>query len=110
MRRAAPLSALLVALVAAAGVAACQGCHGNLPPSSSGGVAEGPQKPTIRLYVVSTVAGAMLGALVMQSLQSGMVLMGLDTPLQNIVVGLVLVVAVWLDRLYRSRTLKGSAA
>jgi D-xylose transport system permease protein len=50
----------------------------------------------------------MLGALVMQSLQSGMVLMGLDTPLQNIVVGLVLVVAVWLDRLYRSRTLKGS--
>ena len=59
---------------------------------------------------LGTVAGAMLGALVMQSLQSGMVLMGLDTPLQNIVVGLVLVVAVWLDRLYRSRTLKGSAA
>jgi D-xylose transport system permease protein len=59
---------------------------------------------------LGTVAGAMLGALVMQSLQSGMVLMGLDTPLQNIVVGLVLVVAVWLDRLYRSRTLKGSTA
>ena len=36
---------------------------------------------------LGTVAGAMLGALVMQSLQSGMVLMGLDTPLQNIVVG-----------------------
>ena len=59
---------------------------------------------------LGTVAGAMLGALVMQSLQSGMVLMGLDTPLQNIVVGLVLVVAVWLDRLYRSRALKGAAA
>jgi len=59
---------------------------------------------------LGTVAGAILGALVMQSLQSGMVLMGLDTPLQNIVVGLVLVVAVWLDRLYRSRTLKGAAA
>jgi D-xylose transport system permease protein len=58
---------------------------------------------------LGTVAGAMLGALVMQSLQSGMVLMGLDTPLQNIVVGIVLVVAVWLDRLYRSRTLKGAA-
>jgi len=58
---------------------------------------------------LGTVAGAMLGALVMQSLQSGMVLMGLDTPLQNIVVGVVLVVAVWLDRLYRSRTLKGAA-
>lgn len=50
-----------------------------------------------------TVAGAMLGAVVMQSLQSGMVLMGLDTPLQNIVVGLVLVFAVWLDTLYRAR-------
>jgi D-xylose transport system permease protein len=58
---------------------------------------------------LGTVAGAMLGALVMQSLQSGMVLMGLDTPLQNIVVGLVLVVAVWLDRLYRSRTLRDAA-
>lgn len=59
---------------------------------------------------LGSVAGAMLGALVMQSLQSGMILMGLDTPLQNIVVGLVLVIAVWLDRLYRSRTLKGSTA
>jgi len=52
---------------------------------------------------VGTIAGAMLGALVMQSLQSGMVLIGVDTPLQNIVVGLVLVVAVWLDGLYRKR-------
>nr|WP_244595602.1 sugar ABC transporter permease [Bosea lathyri] len=52
---------------------------------------------------VGTIAGAMLGALVMQSLQSGMVLIGVDTPLQNIVVGFVLVVAVWLDGLYRKR-------
>lgn len=52
---------------------------------------------------VGTIAGAMLGALVMQSLQSGMVLIGVDTPLQNIVVGLVLVLAVWLDGLYRKR-------
>jgi D-xylose transport system permease protein len=50
-----------------------------------------------------TIAGAMLGAVVMQSLQSGMVLMGVDSPLQNIVVGIVLVLAVWLDTLYRSR-------
>ncbi|WP_274627616.1 sugar ABC transporter permease [Arvimicrobium flavum] len=50
-----------------------------------------------------TIAGAMLGALLMQSLQSGMVLLGIDTPLQNIVVGLVLVVAVWLDTVYRKR-------
>jgi len=52
---------------------------------------------------VGTIAGAMLGALVMQSLQSGMVLMGMDTPLQNIVVGIVLVLAVWLDTVYRRR-------
>ncbi len=52
---------------------------------------------------VGTVAGAMLGAVLMQSLQSGMVLLGVDTPLQNIVVGAVLVVAVWLDILYRRR-------
>jgi D-xylose transport system permease protein len=52
---------------------------------------------------VGTVAGAMLGAVLMQSLQSGMVLLGLDTPLQNIVVGAVLVVAVWLDTMYRRR-------
>jgi len=53
---------------------------------------------------VGTIAGAMLGALVMQSLQSGMVLVGLDAPLQNIVVGLVLVVAVGIDSVYRRRT------
>ncbi|MFN3483789.1 MAG: sugar ABC transporter permease, partial [Rhabdaerophilum calidifontis] len=52
---------------------------------------------------VGTIVGAMLGALVMQSLQSGMVLLGVDTPLQNIVVGIVLVTAVWLDTLYRRR-------
>ncbi|TCU17024.1 sugar ABC transporter permease [Rhizobium sullae] len=50
-----------------------------------------------------TIAGAMLGALVMQSLQSGMVLLGIDSPFQRIVVGAVLVVAVWLDTVYRAR-------
>jgi D-xylose transport system permease protein len=50
-----------------------------------------------------TVSGAMLGAVLMQSLQSGMVLLGVDTPLQNIVVGIVLVGAVWLDTIYRRR-------
>jgi D-xylose transport system permease protein len=53
---------------------------------------------------VGTVAGAMLGAILMQSLQSGMVLLGVDTPVQNIVVGAVLVLAVGLDTLYRRRT------
>jgi D-xylose transport system permease protein len=52
---------------------------------------------------VGTVAGAMLGAVLMQSLQSGMVLLGVDTPLQNIVVGAVLVIAVGIDTAYRRR-------
>jgi D-xylose transport system permease protein len=52
---------------------------------------------------IGTVPGAILGALVMQSLQSGMVLMGIDAPMQNIVVGMVLVLAVGIDTLYRSR-------
>ncbi|MGH1350130.1 MAG: sugar ABC transporter permease [Methyloligellaceae bacterium] len=50
-----------------------------------------------------TIVGAMIGAVVMQSLQSGMVLLGIDTPFQNIVVGLVLVIAVWLDTVYKDR-------
>jgi D-xylose transport system permease protein len=48
-----------------------------------------------------TVAGAVLGALVMQSLQSGMGLLNVETTLQNIVIGIVLVIAVWGDTLYR---------
>jgi D-xylose transport system permease protein len=32
-----------------------------------------------------------------------MVLLGVDTPLQSIVVGAVLVLAVWLDNVYRRR-------
>ena len=53
---------------------------------------------------VGTVPGAILGALVMQSLQSGMVLMGIDAPLQDIVVGIVLVAAVAVDTIYRRRS------
>jgi len=52
---------------------------------------------------VGTIPGAILGALVMQSLVSGMVLLGLDAPLQDIIVGIVLVVAVALDSWYRRR-------
>ena len=39
----------------------------------------------------------------MQSLKNGMVLLGLDTPLQNIVIGLVLVIAVFIDTIYQRR-------
>jgi len=52
---------------------------------------------------VGTIVGAVLGALVMQSLQSGMVLIGFDAPLQNMVVGVVLVLAVYIDTVYRKR-------
>lgn len=54
---------------------------------------------------IGTIPGAVLGALVMQSLQSGMVLLGVDAPLQDIVVGIVLVGAVALDSVYRRRTI-----
>ena len=50
---------------------------------------------------IGTVFGAVIGAVIMQSLESGMVLMGIPTPLQKIVVGVVLVLAVWVDVMYR---------
>ena len=53
---------------------------------------------------IGTIYGAILGALIMQSLQSGMAMVGVDAPFQNIVVGTVLVLAVWLDIIYRRRT------
>ncbi len=51
-----------------------------------------------------TIYGAILGALIMQSLQSGMAMVGVEAPYQNIVVGIVLVLAVYVDILYRKRT------
>jgi len=55
---------------------------------------------------VGTIAGAVLGAVVMQSLQSGMALVGVDSPTQDVIVGIVLVGAVWLDGAVRRRTAK----
>lgn len=52
---------------------------------------------------LGTIRGAILGALIMQSLQSGMAMVGVDAPFQNIVVGAVLVIAVLVDILYRKR-------
>ena len=52
---------------------------------------------------IGTIYGAMLGALVMQSLQSGMTLLNFDTAVRDMVVGFVLVFAVFLDQLYRRR-------
>jgi len=53
---------------------------------------------------IGTIYGAILGAVVMQSLQTGMVLIGFDAAMQQMVVGIVLVLAVFLDTLYRRRS------
>jgi D-xylose transport system permease protein len=53
---------------------------------------------------IGTIPGAVLGAVVMQSLRSGMVLLRVDSPIQDIVVGTVLVLAVGLDSVIRRRT------
>ena len=52
-----------------------------------------------------TISGAIVGAVFMQSLQSGMILLGLPTPMQNVVIGLVLILAVWIDTSYQRRRL-----
>ncbi len=52
---------------------------------------------------IGTIYGAILGAVIMQSLQSGMAMVGVDAPLQSIVVGVVLVLAVLVDIIYRRR-------
>jgi len=52
---------------------------------------------------IGTISGAILGAVVIQSLQSGMTLLGADSSIQNIATGIVLVLAVFLDQVYRSR-------
>ena len=52
---------------------------------------------------VGTIFVAVLGALFMQSLQSGMSLVGLETQVQDVVVGVVLVAAVAADVAYRKR-------
>ena len=52
---------------------------------------------------IGTVPGAVLGAVVMQSLRSGMSLLNIDSPDQDIVVGVVLVTAVAIDALLRAR-------
>ncbi len=56
---------------------------------------------------VGTIYGALIGALVIQSLQSGMVLLGFDSAFQEMVVGVVLVGAVGIDTFYRRGTARG---
>ena len=51
---------------------------------------------------IGTIYGGIVGALIMQSLESGMILMGVPTPLQRMALALVLIVAVWIDMAYRN--------
>jgi D-xylose transport system permease protein len=53
---------------------------------------------------VGTIPGAVLGAVVMQSLRSGMSLLGVNSTAQDIYVGLVLIAAVALDSVLRRRS------
>jgi D-xylose transport system permease protein len=50
-----------------------------------------------------TIAGAILGAVIMQSLENGMVLMGVSSAMRQVIIGLVLILAVWFDSIYKSR-------
>jgi D-xylose transport system permease protein len=52
---------------------------------------------------IGTISGAVLGAVIMQSLRSGMVLLRIDSPSQDIVVGVVLVTSVAIDASLRRR-------
>jgi len=52
---------------------------------------------------IGTIPGAVLGAFVLQSLAYGLSFLGVNSPGQNVVAGLVLIVAVGLDTLNRRR-------
>jgi D-xylose transport system permease protein len=52
---------------------------------------------------IGTIPGAVLGAFVMQSLAYGLSFLGVNSPGQNVVAGVVLIVAVGLDTLNRRR-------
>ena len=52
---------------------------------------------------IGTIPGAILGAVVMQSLAYGLAFMGVNSPVQSIVAGIVLVVAVGFDTYNRRR-------
>jgi len=49
-----------------------------------------------------SITGAILGAVIMQSLENGMVLLGAGSAERQVVIGLVLIAAVWFDTLYKA--------
>jgi D-xylose transport system permease protein len=50
-----------------------------------------------------SIAGAIAGALLIQSLDNGMVLMDVSSPKRQIAIGLILIAAVWFDVAYNRR-------
>jgi D-xylose transport system permease protein len=52
---------------------------------------------------IGTIPGAVLGAVVMQTLAYGLAFVGANSPTQNIVAGIVLIVAVGFDTINRRR-------
>lgn len=50
-----------------------------------------------------SIAGAILGAVIMQSLENGLVLIGAGSAERMIIIGLVLIAAVWFDTMYKAR-------
>lgn len=50
-----------------------------------------------------TITGAILGAVIMQSLDSGMVLLGISSAMRQLVIGAVLILAVWFDVVYNQK-------
>jgi D-xylose transport system permease protein len=53
---------------------------------------------------VGLVPGAVLGAVLIQSLDNGMVLLDVSSPMRQIFIGLVLIFAVWFDVVYQKRS------
>ncbi len=52
---------------------------------------------------VGTVAGAIFGAVIMQSLENGMLLLGVSIAWRQVIIGVVLIAAVWFDTVFRRR-------
>jgi ABC-type xylose transport system permease subunit len=51
-----------------------------------------------------TVLGALTGALLMQTIASGCTQLGLSNPVQDIILGVIIVAAVTVDQFRQSRT------
>jgi D-xylose transport system permease protein len=56
---------------------------------------------------VGSVPGALLGAVIMQSLENGMVLLGVSSAIRQVAIGGLLLLAVWLDTVWSRREVSG---